>query len=501
MEILFYQGLIFTTLVLVRIFSARHLEIACLIWTALTLINLFWPPLIIVQLFVIWGTYGLIRPKKPQSLVLETALPANQLPKQKPKQLPQSRNSPDISSSAAAPPEDKPKISAQSSSSVPPPEAGRPTAARDEKGDAISISPTSQAKRPKPLGQEPRPVKATSASGDPHKKFTVEIKPKRVVLNKSHTATDGSFPSSSTVKNNLCNSVLDNPVTNLDVDTDCLPKALPRTDMLDAASFEAELERRKVSLEASWQREAPAQNQCAAKALDKPAERQLTSVQSEVSTEDDAEKFDELHCDEIRAYVKQIGIPHLIHFTRCENLRSIFRHGLHSIQSSDEEGIHSLRNDKIRLDGQPDGISLSVTFPNFRMFYKYRQMDVTSDWAVLLLSPKILWEKKCGFFRHNAADSRMRHLPRAEVTTVQALREMFESPGLEREQWLRPYDPTDPQAEVMVYETIEPDLIETVAFETKQVANKWRRTVEGRDTIYAGEGKGLFASRIQIRMN
>jgi hypothetical protein len=355
MEILFYQGLIFTTLVLVRVFSAKHLEIACWIWTALTLINLFWPPLIVLQLFVIWGTYGLIKPKKPQKPSPDTGRVTDQRREQRAKRSPQSSNGTDISSSVEPPLEVTPKVSAQGRSPAPSPIAGRP--------------------------------------------------------------------------------------------------------------------------------------------------RHLASVHNGVSAEDDAEKLDELHRNEIRAYVKEIGIPHLIHFTRCENLRSIFRHGLHSIQSCDEEGIHSVRNDQIRLDGQPDGISLSVTFPNFRMFYKYRQMDVTSDWAVLLLSPKILWEKRCGFFRHNAADSRMRALPRAEVTTLQALREMFEAPGVEREHWLRPYDPTDPQAEVMVYEAIEPSLIETVAFETKQVADKWRSTLEGRDTIYAGPEKGLFASRIQIRMN
>ena len=382
MEILFYQGLIFTTLVLVRVFSAKHLEIACFIWTALTLINLFWPPLIILQLFVIWGTYGLIKPKRPQELL---------------------------------------------------PETGRP---------------------PKP------------AAPFGTKTITTVVHPRRL---------QSASPSP--------------------------PKEHLKTDMLSAASHEAELERPKAPLEAAWQHEAVKANKFRAKTLDKAAEGHLATVHNGVRAQVDAKKLDELHSDEIRAYVKEIGIPHLIHFTRCENLRSIFRHGLHSIKSCDEEGIHSVRNDQIRLDGQPDGISLSVTFPNFRMFYKYRQMDVTSDWAVLLLSPKILWEKRCGFFRHNAADSRMRALPRAEVTTLQALREMFEAPGVEREHWLRPYDPTDPQAEVMVYEAIEPSLIETVAFETKQVADKWRSTLEGRDTIYAGPEKGLFASRIQIRMN
>lgn len=64
MEILFYQGLIFITLVIVRFFAPKYLEVACFVWTALTLFNLFWPPLIALQLLVVWGTYAAIRPKE-----------------------------------------------------------------------------------------------------------------------------------------------------------------------------------------------------------------------------------------------------------------------------------------------------------------------------------------------------------------------------------------------------------------------------------------------------
>ena len=204
---------------------------------------------------------------------------------------------------------------------------------------------------------------------------------------------------------------------------------------------------------------------------------------------------------EINAEVEKIKIPHLVHFTRCENLESIFTHGLHSINSSQRKAIHVLQNDNDRLDDRLDGISLSMTFPNFRMFYKYRQLNTAADWAVLILSREILWKKKCGFFKYNAADSRMRKLPRAQVATVEALRGMFDNVYDTREDWLRPYDPTDPQAEVMVFDPIEASLIETVAFETKDVAKKWAHILGGIDTIYAGQDKGLFASRAQVRKN
>lgn len=204
---------------------------------------------------------------------------------------------------------------------------------------------------------------------------------------------------------------------------------------------------------------------------------------------------------EVRAIAEELSIPHLVHFTSCENLRSIFRHGLLSVSDCRAQGIHAVRNDMMRLDGKPEGTSLSVTFPNYRMFYKYRQVEPAADWAVLILSVSILWKKECTFFKHNAADARMRGLSREHSATAQAFREMFENSSAPRQPWLRPYDPVDPQAEVMAYEAIEPDLIEAVAFETKDAAEKWKSVLGGIDTIYAGRGKGLFGSRAQIRGN
>jgi hypothetical protein len=205
--------------------------------------------------------------------------------------------------------------------------------------------------------------------------------------------------------------------------------------------------------------------------------------------------------DEIRTLAIDLGIPHLIHFTRCENLPSISRHGLRSIANLDTHLIESIRNDRLRLDLQPDGTSLSITFPNYRMFYKYRQLDPAAEWAVLILSPSILWKKECGFYKNNAADSRMRSQPKAMTTTTHAFEEMFEAQDSARESWLRRYDTTDPQAEVMVYETIEASFVEAVAFETAHIAAKWAPVLSGIERIHAGPGNGLFASRKNVRLN
>ncbi|WP_162159730.1 UvrD-helicase domain-containing protein [Cystobacter fuscus] len=62
---IWYQLAIVVTLILVRLISPKHLQGAALVWTALTVINLFWPPLIVVQLIVIWVTYGGLKRSDP----------------------------------------------------------------------------------------------------------------------------------------------------------------------------------------------------------------------------------------------------------------------------------------------------------------------------------------------------------------------------------------------------------------------------------------------------
>ncbi len=202
---------------------------------------------------------------------------------------------------------------------------------------------------------------------------------------------------------------------------------------------------------------------------------------------------------DIRTEAEKIGIPHLIHFTRCENLESILRHGLLSVASCKAKRLTPFRNDTKRFDGQLNGVSLSVAFPNYKMFYKYRMLNESSDWVVLILSKNILWEKECGFYRCNAAASCMLQEPRARMTTLDAFQEMFRTIGGPRDPCLRQYDPTDPQAEVMVYEPIEPYLIEAVAFETAEIAENWSRAVGGRNIVCAGQDHGLFSIRERVR--
>jgi hypothetical protein len=204
----------------------------------------------------------------------------------------------------------------------------------------------------------------------------------------------------------------------------------------------------------------------------------------------------------IQAQSEALNIPYLVHFTRAVNLPSILEHGLYPISRKDELGINPQVNDQMRLDGHLDGISLSIRFPNYRMFYKYRRENPEIDWVVLGIHPSVLWEKNCAFCCHNAADLRISRQPLKNLQTVEAMQGMFaELEGLEsrKEQRLESSDPTDGQAEVMVFDVIEPELIIGVAFEKDAVLNSNKALCGDREIFVTKAGKGLFAARSFVR--
>ncbi|WP_413740878.1 DarT ssDNA thymidine ADP-ribosyltransferase family protein [Sodalis sp. RH17] len=191
-------------------------------------------------------------------------------------------------------------------------------------------------------------------------------------------------------------------------------------------------------------------------------------------------------------------IPLLAHFTRASNLKSILAHGLCPIDKARAAGLNPHLNDPLRLDGYPGAVSLSIAFPNYKMFYKYRMLNPGEYWVVLLLDPAILWEKKCGFCRYNAADRRILGRSLATLTTIDAFHDMFTpaqgGPSRE-EQHLNDYDPTDPQGEVLVFDTIEAKFIEGFAFESAEAQAACAETIGSRKWKVYPPGTGPFGSR------
>ena len=173
----------------------------------------------------------------------------------------------------------------------------------------------------------------------------------------------------------------------------------------------------------------------------------------------------------MKEFVTSRGVEHVVHFTRAANLPTILEHGLRGRKSLEAAGIDAVVNDQYRFDYLPDAICCSISFPNYRMFYRLRQENPDTDWAVLRIKPQVLWEKPCVFCIENAATQSVAQTPVEQRMGLAALQALFcDIDGAVSRADLRIPDcyPTHPQAEVLIFGEIEPDLIEDVLVDQKQ---------------------------------
>jgi hypothetical protein len=185
----------------------------------------------------------------------------------------------------------------------------------------------------------------------------------------------------------------------------------------------------------------------------------------------------------IKNTILKRGIQTLVHFTREENLNSILKNGLHSVDSANENDIEIFVTDHQRLDRRLDAISTSISFPNYRMFYNKR-INLQGNWAVICLSPNILWEKSCDFYKHNAASNLMKTNDNLSETST--LESMFEESVLnrngqhvERNQLYLPENTTtDPEAEVLISNYIDLKYITDICFESSVISNTYNNHIK-----------------------
>ena len=167
---------------------------------------------------------------------------------------------------------------------------------------------------------------------------------------------------------------------------------------------------------------------------------------------------------EIQGFVAQREIPYLIHFTRACNVSSILKHGLLPRKELRKRLGRQFKlveiNDQQRYDQHLDANCLSISYPNYRMFFRYQTANPESYWAVIHIRTDILWKMDCAFCITNAASNCIRSRPIEELKTASALAALFNdfesgSDGVTRSSLPIPNCfPTNPQAEVLVFETI-----------------------------------------------
>lgn len=181
---------------------------------------------------------------------------------------------------------------------------------------------------------------------------------------------------------------------------------------------------------------------------------------------------------EIRNFCERRNFHTLVHFTRIENLTNILLYGLVSREKMAEMKLlpSPVINDHQRFDKLLNGISLSISFPNYRMFFSYTQGQF-EKWVILFLDPSILWKLDCGFNSQNAASSSMQRIPLEDRKKPDTLYRMFDDVGDNKRGFLKIPDnfPTDPQAEVLVFETIPTCYLQNVHFLNMNSLSVWKQ--------------------------
>lgn len=170
----------------------------------------------------------------------------------------------------------------------------------------------------------------------------------------------------------------------------------------------------------------------------------------------------------IKEFIIKNDIKFLIHFTRIENLPSILKRGLLGKRDIVNKNLFSITNDELRLDNVENAICTSISFPNYKMFYKLQRKNTCAKWAILKLDPSLMYKLDVAFCYTNAASSYITNIPLNELNSTQALERMFSEQikGVYRSQLNIPKNfTTDPQAEVMFLESIPSSYIKEICFD------------------------------------
>lgn len=177
--------------------------------------------------------------------------------------------------------------------------------------------------------------------------------------------------------------------------------------------------------------------------------------------------------------LKARGVKFLVHFTRESNIDSIIQHGL--LPKNEQKVLPSPAevNDTLRLDFREDASSLSIGFPNYKLFYRFRKEteEQKVEWGVIVFSKKVLLDKECLFCPTNAADSSVSSQDENTLKGVKAFNALYseikDKPSRQKVALPASF-PTNPQAEVLVKDVIEPEYILAVVFNNSVLTKKYK---------------------------
>ena len=154
------------------------------------------------------------------------------------------------------------------------------------------------------------------------------------------------------------------------------------------------------------------------------------------------------------------NIYHVYHFSPNSNTANILKYGILSREYADILDVPVEITDQNRLDGQLDRISTSISYPNYKMRYKLEN-QLGLNLVIYDISPRILLAKlDTQFYPTNAANFKFHGVNKDLFKTNEAFEDMFTN--INREPSLDKRYTTDPQAEVLINNSIPISYIENV---------------------------------------
>ena len=174
--------------------------------------------------------------------------------------------------------------------------------------------------------------------------------------------------------------------------------------------------------------------------------------------------------EELGNFFEERNVKYLVHFTHRNNLKNILKFGLIPRAYLEETvikiALSPIFTDNWRLDGVKEASCLSVSFPNYKMFYS-RSNNNQDNWAVILFDLDVVTRHMGEFASSNLASSGTN-----PIRGIRGAEQMFSNPSLREQLNLPSHYTTDPQAEVLEYSVIPPAWIKEVHLISSEYLNE-----------------------------
>jgi len=171
--------------------------------------------------------------------------------------------------------------------------------------------------------------------------------------------------------------------------------------------------------------------------------------------------------EDIPRFLVARNISSLFHFTSIKNLESIAANGFMGRESLRTRDLNFTPSDQIRFEPILDGVCFSLSRPNYYMAAR----KIISGHEMVLLELQGLNELLTNFnfvaspgnFGSPVLKRKIESWPE-EFIGGQGLMNLFKNPGVRKKYSIPSFEPTDPQAEIIVLEAIPWSFVKKIYF-------------------------------------